>query len=437
MIRTTCIAIFSAMAFTACGGSDTSPATVQIKDETILSAPLETLIPWDSEREEVQTTPSGLQYVVLSSGDASGDMPGINDSTAVHYEGRLAETGEKFDSSYDRGSPATFGVTQVIAGWTEALQLMRPGDDWVVYLPSDIAYGQNPRPGGIIKPGDDLVFRMNLIETIKDETPGSEVFDANLPWNADKSGVVTTDYGAQYIVLEAGDESAPVLGISDKVKQNFEIRKASDGRRLDSTFANGNPQTMDVSSLIPGWSQTLQLMRPGDDWLVYFPAGAFGLPEGRQAGPIGAQDEILMRINVQDVVIPEVSDAAAWEKYTPWNSDSPDVLKADNGIEYVVLESGAPDGNSPTPSNSVEVYYEGRLTTGETFDSAYARGESIEFGVTRVISGWTETLQRMRPGDRWLVYIPSEKAYGQNPPPGAPIKAGDDLIFEMQLLSIR
>ena len=144
-----------------------------------------------------------------------------------------------------------------------------------------------------------------------------------------------------------------------------------------------------------------------------------------------------MRINVQEVVIPEVSDAAAWEKYTPWNSDNPDVLEADNGIEYVVLESGDPDGNSPTPSNSVEVYYEGRLTTGETFDSAYARGESIEFGVTRVISGWTETLQRMRPGDRWLVYIPSEKAYGQNPPPGAPIKAGDDLIFEMQLLSIR
>lgn len=438
MIRIACIAALSAIALTACGGGSGGDSTpIQIKDEATLSAPLETLIPWDSERAEVQTTPSGLQYVVLSAGDASGDMPGINDRTTVHYEGRLAENGEKFDSSYDRGSPSTFGVTQVIAGWTEALQLMRPGDDWVVYLPSDIAYGQNPRPGGIIKPGDDLVFRMNLVETIKDETPGSEIFDANLPWQSDKKTVETTDFGAQYIVLEAGDTSAPTIGISDKVKQHFEIRKAADGRRLDSTFAANAPQTMDASSLIPGWSKTLQLMRPGDDWLVYFPAGAFGIPENRQAGPIGPDDTLIMRINVQEVVLPKVSDTAAWEKYTPWNSDNPDVLKADNGIEYVVLKSGDPNGASPTPSNRVEVYYEGRLTTGETFDSAYARGESIEFGVTQVISGWTETLQRMRPGDHWLVYIPSNKAYGQNPPPGAPIKPGDDLIFEMQLLSIR
>lgn len=428
MIRTACLAIFSTAILAACNsGNDAPPAPIQIEDETILSAPLETLIPWDSERAEVQTTPSGLQYVVLKSGDRSGDMPGINDRATVHYDGRLAEGGAKFDSSIDRGTPSTFGVTQVISGWTEALQLMRPGDEWVVYLPSDIAYGQNPRPGGIIKPGDDLVFQMNLIETIKDETPGAEIFDANFPWDGDAKDVVTTDSGLQYKILSSGDSNGVPPTPNDSVTFNAELRQASDNRRLQSTWAEGRPQGAPVGRLFPGWSEALQLMRPGDDWLIFVPAG----------DSLGVQDDILIRTSLIDVKVPQVSDAAAWDKYTPWNSENPDVLKAENGIEYVILESGDANGASPTTSNSVEVYYEGRLTTGETFDSAYARGESIEFGVTGVIAGWTQTLLQMRPGDRWLVYIPSSQAYGQSPPPGAPIKAGDDLIFEMQLISVR
>lgn len=427
MIRVISIALFSSLLLAACGNSGGNTSVIPvIKDEATLQDPFSTLLPWDATRKEVQTTPSGLQYVVLQVGDPGGDMPSLNDRATVHYDGRLAENGTKFDSSYDRGSPATFGVTQVIPGWTEALQLMRPGDEWMVYLPSDIAYGPNGTPGGPIGPNADLMFRMNLIETLKDTTPGGEFFDKHLPWNAQSSDVVTAESGLQYIVLKSGDENGPRATIEDKVSQHFEIRKADDNGRLESTFGGPSPQTMSVGQLLPQWSQALQLMRPGDDWMVFVPSA-----EG------GPSVDLVLRVNLIDIVVPQVSDTAAWQKYTPWNSNAAGVEKTDSGLEYIVLEAGDPAGVSPTPANSVEVYYEGRLTTGETFDSAYERGESIEFGVTRVIAGWTEALQLMRPGDRWLVYIPSEIAYGQNPRPGGLIKPGDDLIFEMQLINVQ
>lgn len=427
MIRIFLIALLASLTLASCGqsGADSSNIPV-IKDEATLQDPFSTLLPWDATRTEVQTTPSGLQYVVLKKGDPGGDMPGLNDQATVHYDGRLAENGNKFDSSYDRGSPATFGVTQVIPGWTEALQLMRPGDEWMVYLPSAIAYGERGTPGGPIGPNADLVFRMNLIETIKDTTPGTEFFDKHLPWDSASSDVVTAENGLQYIVLKSGDAAGPTPTIDDKVSQHFEIRKDADKGRLESSFGNPSPQTTPVGRLLPAWSQALQLMRPGDDWMVLVPAT-----------PEGPTEDLVLRINLVDIVVPQVSDAAAWEKYTPWNSSAQEVKKTASGLEYIVLEAGDPAGASPTTANRVEVYYEGRLTTGETFDSAYARGESIEFGVTGVISGWTEALQLMHPGDRWLVYIPSELGYGQNPRPGGLIKPGDDLIFEMQLIGVK
>ena len=85
-------AFFGSLALNACSPT-APPAPVQIEDEAILSDPLSTLIPWDETREEIHSTESGLQYVILNSGDTSGDMPTANDSAKVHYEGRLAEDG--------------------------------------------------------------------------------------------------------------------------------------------------------------------------------------------------------------------------------------------------------------------------------------------------------------------------------------------------------
>ena len=111
----------------------------------------------------VVTRPSGLRYKVLVSGPAGGVSPTLNDSVTVHYKGTLTN-GTVFDSSYERGAPATFGVSQVIPGWTEALQLMKPGDQWLIYLPANIAYG--PLATGMIPANSDLIFQVHLLQVL-------------------------------------------------------------------------------------------------------------------------------------------------------------------------------------------------------------------------------------------------------------------------------
>lgn len=113
----------------------------------------------NGKREEVRTTASGLQYEILAEG--AGDSPKATDKVTVHYTGKLID-GTVFDSSVERGEPATFGVTQVIPGWVEALQLMKPGAKWRLYIPSRLAYGPNGA-GGVIGPNQTLIFDVELI----------------------------------------------------------------------------------------------------------------------------------------------------------------------------------------------------------------------------------------------------------------------------------
>ncbi|MCA6297692.1 MAG: FKBP-type peptidyl-prolyl cis-trans isomerase [Phenylobacterium sp.] len=111
----------------------------------------------------VKTLPSGLQYVVVRSGAADGVRPLPGDQIKVHYEGKLL-SGEVFDSSYDRGVPAVMPLDGLIPGWVEALQLMRPGDEWRIFVPAELGYGD--QGGGPIPPGATLVFRIELIDVL-------------------------------------------------------------------------------------------------------------------------------------------------------------------------------------------------------------------------------------------------------------------------------
>lgn len=117
----------------------------------------------NAKREGIKVTASGLQYEVLASGN--GDSPKASDNVEVHYTGKLID-GTVFDSSVERGVPASFGVTQVIPGWVEALQLMHEGDKWRLYIPSDLAYGPNGA-GGVIGPNMTLIFDVELLRVIK------------------------------------------------------------------------------------------------------------------------------------------------------------------------------------------------------------------------------------------------------------------------------
>lgn len=115
----------------------------------------------NGQKEGVITTASGLQYEIIKKGN--GKKPTPNDQVKVHYHGTSID-GNVFDSSVERDEPAVFGVTQVISGWTEVLQLMDEGSKYRVYVPQELAYGAYPQPGGPIKPYSMLIFDIELLE---------------------------------------------------------------------------------------------------------------------------------------------------------------------------------------------------------------------------------------------------------------------------------
>lgn len=119
----------------------------------------------NAKLEGVITLPSGLQYKVLQEG--TGATPGPEDIVKVHYTGKTIE-GTKFDSSYDRGEPAEFRVSNVIRGWVEGLQLMKEGSRMMLYIPYDLAYGERGA-GNVIKPFETLIFEVELLEVTKEE----------------------------------------------------------------------------------------------------------------------------------------------------------------------------------------------------------------------------------------------------------------------------
>lgn len=108
----------------------------------------------------VKTLPSGLQYQVIKAG--TGKMPKATDKVSVNYRGTLLD-GKEFDSSYSRGTPASFPVNGVIPGWTEALQLMKEGAKWKLFIPSSLAYGEQGA-GGVIGPNATLLFEVELLK---------------------------------------------------------------------------------------------------------------------------------------------------------------------------------------------------------------------------------------------------------------------------------
>ncbi len=120
-------------------------------------------------KDGVIVTESGIQYQVIQSGDPTGNSPSLEDTVVVHYEGSLID-GTVFDSSRSRDVPARFSLTGIIPGWTEVLQIMRPGDIWKIALPPEMAYGETGIEN-VIGPNQVLIFEIELIEVV--ESPNS------------------------------------------------------------------------------------------------------------------------------------------------------------------------------------------------------------------------------------------------------------------------
>ncbi len=232
---------------------------------------------------------SGLKWKVLTPGK-EGDKPLAVDRVKVHYTG-WDTSGKMFDSSVVRGNPTTFGLNQVIKGWTEGLQLMTVGEKRRFWIPGALAYGDKPsRPGA---PSGQLTFDVELLEIIKAPTPPETPKNvAKAPASATK-----TASGLKYIVLEKGAGTKPTL--KDRVSVHYS-GWTKDGKMFDSSIMRGRPATFGVTGVIKGWTEGLQLMAPGAKYRFWIPGDlAYGEKARRPGAPSGQLtfDVELIKVN--------------------------------------------------------------------------------------------------------------------------------------------
>lgn len=223
---------------------------------------------------DAQSTPSGLKYKVLSKGKGT-DKPGPTDKVKVHYTGWTTD-GKMFDSSVARNRPATFGLNQVIKGWTEGLQLMVEGEKTRFWIPGNLAYGDTPkRPGA---PAGTLVFDVELLSIVKPIPAPADV--AAPPADAKK-----TDSGLAYKTITAGTGANPTA--EDTVEVHYS-GWTTDGKMFDSSVMRGQTATFPLRGVIKGWTEGVQLMKVGEKARFWIPGNlAYGEKPTRPGAPAG------------------------------------------------------------------------------------------------------------------------------------------------------
>ncbi len=355
--------------------------------------------------QDAQTTESGLASKQLTAGDAAGVRPRAWDKVTVNYTGWTTD-GKMFDSSEVRNQPASFALNQVIAGWTEGLQLMVPGEKRRFWIPEALAYqGQPGAPTGT------LVFDVQLLEVEKMPDPPPAPSDvAEAPKDAQK-----TASGLASKVLTKGTGKDKPLA-SDIVKVHY-TGWTTDGKMFDSSVTQNTPMTFPVERVIKGWSEGVQLMTVGEKRRLWIPSElAYNDRPGAPKGMLVFDVELL------EIVTPRApSDVAAAPA---------DAKKTASGLASKVLKKGTGTVH-PAATNIVRVDYSGWTTDGKMFDSSITRGQPAEFPLNQVIAGWTEGLQLMVEGEKRRFWIPEDLAYkGQA---GAP---QGTLVFDVELHKI-
>ena len=266
--------------------------------------PLTALQPWNHNRAGVEKLPNGVEYYVVRKGDGKEAAPSERDMVEVKYEGRLAENGLVFDSSYQRGDTAKFRLNAVIPGWTTGMQKMQPGDMFVFWIPSKEGYGERGQ-GMQIPPNADLMFQVELLKVVQD--PWAKVS----PWPTDAANIVRLPSGLQYFPVESGPDATKSPTDADEVAVNFEGRlegvKAEEGETVAdtrrrslvaSTFEEGQPKFFPVKDLVPGWAEVIKLMHKGDRWMVRIPSSL--LYQGEGDGRIPPDATVLYELELVD-----------------------------------------------------------------------------------------------------------------------------------------
>ncbi|MCR9271031.1 MAG: FKBP-type peptidyl-prolyl cis-trans isomerase [Hyphomonadaceae bacterium] len=314
-------AMIGLLALTACASLPSMPSGVFAGSGLPDCPELETgpapyVPPFPAECRTMNKTASGVRYIPIANGDMQAGAPRMDATIVVNYEAFLAETGQLIDSSYARGESSVYDMSDLIDGWAEAVSLMNPGDEWLVYVPSTEAFGEEAL-GDLIPAGSDLVYRVELegflsnaelqqaaaqpATPVAPSGPDMAAWQVYLPWDPDKPGVTTLPSGVSLVALERGPADGPTPGLNDTVRIHYEGRLAETSDFFDSSWSAGGPAEFRVGSLIAGFTEALTYLRPGDHVLVHIPAEqAYGAQGAGDVIPPNA--DLMFQIIMLDIL---------------------------------------------------------------------------------------------------------------------------------------
>jgi FKBP-type peptidyl-prolyl cis-trans isomerase len=371
---------------------DAKAPTTEKTEKTMPETPSDVAAaPADAEK-----TKSGLASKILKAGNGE-KKPTATDTVTVHYSGWTTD-GKMFDSSEQRGEPASFPLGGVIKGWTEGLQLMVVGEKRRFWIPEDLAYG--PAVAGSGRPGGMLCFDVELLG-IKDAPKP--------PADTEK-----TKGGVAYKISKQGDGVSP--GADQVVTFHF-TAKTMDGEVVQDSRQQPAPVSVPMDKLPPALSEIVSEMKAGEQRTCW-------LPEQQAPGGFIVADFELISFKAAPPAPAAPEDVAAAPK---------DALKTESGIAHKILSEGK-GKDKPKATETVKVHYSGWTTDGKMFDSSVTRGEPAEFPLSGVIKGWTEGVQLMSVGEKRRFWIPEGLAYG--PVVEGSGRPGGMLVFDIELLEI-
>ncbi|MFT7522005.1 MAG: FKBP-type peptidyl-prolyl cis-trans isomerase [Kiritimatiellia bacterium] len=225
---------------------------------------------------DANRTASGLCWKILG-GESGGPQPGAADKVTVHYTGWTTDAA-MFDSSRRRGQPATFGLNQVIAGWTEGLQFLCAGQSARFWIPGELAYGNTPTSG---RPHGMLVFDVELLSFVAAPKPPAVPDDVS----AVPDGATVTPSGLAYRVLQPGD-NAGSPSAANTVTVHY-TGWMTNGEMFDSSVVRDETISFPLNRVIPGWTEGLQLMSVGQKTRFWIPGDLAYGNEPVQGRPFG------------------------------------------------------------------------------------------------------------------------------------------------------
>lgn len=279
--------------------------------------------PFPAECRTMNKTASGVRYIPITNGDINSGSPKLDSTIVVNYEAFLAGSGTLIDSSYARGESSVHEMTELIDGWAEAVQLMNPGDEWLVFVPSAEAFGTEPL-GDLIPANSDLVYRVKLdgflsqsqlnqassdapaaatppAASVEMSGPDMAAWQAHFPWDASKPSVTTLPSGLSLVTLERGSNTGPTATREDMVRIHYEGRLVETSEFFDSSWSTDAPATFPVGGLIPGFTEALTFMRPGDRVLAHIPA-ALGYGANGAGDDVPPDSDLMFQIVMLEIV---------------------------------------------------------------------------------------------------------------------------------------